>query len=77
MLFTFSGRTELSAFARLIPFLSIVICLLALYQIYGAVMFAMSGQLGFGLFYGLFGFGGFVLAWALWSNRGKLSSSAR
>lgn len=65
------------AFARLIPFLSIVICFLALYQIYGAAMFALSGQIAFALFYALFGFGGFVLAWTLWSNRGKLSSSAQ
>ena len=65
------------AFARLIPFLSLVIVFLALYQIYGAVMFAMSGQIAFALFYGLFGFGGFVLAWTLWSNRRKLSGSAQ
>ena len=67
----------MSAFARLIPFLSIVICLLALYQFYGEVMFALSGQVGFAIFYALFGFGGFVLAWALWSNRRKLSPPTR
>jgi membrane associated rhomboid family serine protease len=61
------------AFARLIPLLTIVISLLALYQIYGAVMFAISGQIAFGLFYALFGFAGLVLAWSLWSNRRRFS----
>ena len=63
----------MNAFARLIPFLTIVICLLGLYQIYGAIMFGLSGQHAFAAFYGLFGFAGLVLGWALWSHRGKLS----
>lgn len=67
----------MSAFARLIPFLTAVICLLALYQIYGGMMFALSGQYAFAAFYALFGFGGFVLAWTLWSNRKKLSPPTR
>ncbi len=61
------------AFAKLIPFLTIIIGLLALYQFYGAAMFALSGQYAFGAFYALFGFAGLVLAWALWSNRAKFS----
>ena len=63
----------MNAFARLIPFLTIVICLLGLYQIYGAIMFGLSGQHAFAAFYGVFGFAGLVLGWALWSHRGKLS----
>jgi hypothetical protein len=63
----------LRAFARLIPFLTAVIFLLALYQIYGAVLFGLSGQYAFAAFYALFGFGGFVLGWVLWSNRKKMS----
>ncbi|HEX2723392.1 MAG TPA: hypothetical protein VHM24_10765 [Gemmatimonadaceae bacterium] len=65
----------MSAFARLIPFLTIVISLLAIYQIYGAIMFALSGQYAFAAFYALFGFGGFILAWALWSHRRKFLQS--
>ena len=61
------------AFARLIPILTAIITLLALYQFYGASMFAISGQYAFALFYAVFGFAGLVLAWALWSNRGKFS----
>lgn len=63
----------MSAFARLIPFLTILVCLLALYQLYNAAMFGFSGQYAFAAFYTLFGFGGFVLGWALWSHRGKFS----
>ena len=65
------------AFARLIPFLTAVIFLLALYQIYGAVLFALSGHYAFAAFYALFGFGGFVLGWVLWSNRKKMSPPAQ
>lgn len=67
----------MSAFARLIPFLVILICLLGLYQIYGAIMFGLSGQYAFAVFYALFGFGGLVLGWALWSHRRKLSQPRR
>lgn len=65
------------AFAKLIPFLTLIIGLLALYQFYGASMFAVSGQYGFAVFYAIFGFAGLVLAWALWSNRGKFSPPER
>ena len=60
---------SLSAFARLIPFLVIIIGLLALYQFYTALMFAIQSSYAFALFNAVFGFAGVVLARALWTHR--------
>jgi NAD/NADP transhydrogenase alpha subunit len=59
----------LSAFARLIPFLVIIIAALAIYQFYTAVMFAAQSMYAFALFNAVFGFAGIVLARALWVHR--------
>ena len=57
------------SFARLIPFLVVVISALALYQMYGAFLAAVARDWPFAAFYALFGFAGFVLARALWTHR--------
>ena len=62
----------MSSFLRLIPFLTVIISGLAIYQLYGAVMFAARGDWGMTILYGLLAVAGFVLAWTLWSNRRKL-----
>jgi hypothetical protein len=62
----------MAAFLRLIPFLVVIISGLAIYQLYGAVMFATRGDWGMMALYGLLAVAGFVLAWTLWSNRRKL-----
>jgi fatty-acid desaturase len=59
----------MSAFARLVPFLVIVIVLLAVYQFYTAAMFAAQAMYAFALFNAVFGFAGIVLARALWAHR--------
>jgi len=63
---------SLSAFARLIPFLVVIIALLALYQFYTAIMFAVQSMYAFALFNAVFGLGGVVLARALWTHRQSL-----
>ncbi len=63
------------SFARLIPFLVVVIALLALYQLYGAFLAAGAGNWPFAAFYALFGFAGFVLVRALWTHRKGLKRS--
>lgn len=57
------------SFARLIPFLIVVIVALALYQLYGAFVAASAGNWPFAVFYTVFGFAGFVLVRALWTHR--------
>ncbi len=59
----------MSAFARLIPFLLVIIGLLALYQLYTALMFAVQHMYAFALFNAVFGFAGVVLVRALWAHR--------
>jgi hypothetical protein len=59
----------MSAFGRLVPFLMVIIGLLALYQFYTALMFAMQSMYAFALFNAVFGFAGIVLARALWTHR--------
>ncbi len=59
----------MSAFARLIPFLLVIIAALVVYQIYTAVMFATQSMYAFALFNAVFGFGGIALARALWIHR--------
>lgn len=61
----------MSAFARLIPLLIAIISLLAVYQFYTAIMFAVQSMYAFALFNAVFGFAGFVLALALWTHRSK------
>ena len=61
----------MSAVARLIPLLIVIISLLAVYQFYTAIMFAVQSMYAFALFNAVFGFAGFVLAWALWTHRSK------
>ncbi len=62
----------MSAFGRLVPFLIVIIALLALYQFYTAAMFAVQSMYAFALFNAVFGFAGVALAWALWTNRKSL-----
>jgi len=62
---------SLSAFARLVPFLVVIISVLALYQFYTAIMFAVQSMYAFALFNAVFGFAGVVLARALWTHRGS------
>ena len=59
----------LNAFARLIPFLVIIIAALVVYQLYTAVMFATQSMYAFALFNAVFGFAGIALARALWIHR--------
>lgn len=59
----------MSAFGRLVPFLVVIISLLALYQFYTAVMFATQSMYAFAVFNAVFGFAGVVLARALWTHR--------
>jgi len=60
---------SLTAFARLIPYLVIIIAALAIYQFYTAIMFAVQSMYAFAVFNAVFGFAGLVLAWALWTHR--------
>jgi len=62
---------------RLIPFLVVIVSLLALMQLYGAVMLAFGSKYAFAALYALFGFAGFVLARALWNHRAKIASGSR
>ncbi len=66
----------MSAFARLIPFLLVIIGLLAIYQFYTALMFAVESMYAFALFNAVFGFAGVVLARALWAHRKGFRSPA-
>lgn len=66
---TQSIAMSLAAFARLIPFLVVIIAILALYQFYTAIMFAVQSMYAFALFNAVFGFSGVVLARALWNHR--------
>jgi hypothetical protein len=66
----------LSAFARLIPFLVIIIAALVVYQLYTAVMFATQSMYAFALFNAVFGFAGIALARALWIHRKGLGPPA-
>ena len=62
----------LSAFGKLIPLLTVVVVAFALFQVYTAIMFLTQRQYAFGAFNLVFGFAGFALARALWTNRRKL-----
>jgi uncharacterized membrane protein YqjE len=63
-----------TSFARLIPLLTVIVIAFAIFQLYNALMFAVTGQYAFAAFYGVFGFAGFALARALWIHRRKLMS---
>lgn len=62
----------MSAFGKLIPLLTVVIVVFALFQLYTAIMFLAQRQYAFGAFNLVFGFAGVALARALWINRRKL-----
>lgn len=62
---------------KLIPFLVVIVLLLALMQLYGAVMLAFGREYAFAALYGLVGFAGFALARALWGHRSKIASGGR
>lgn len=64
-----SYSDAMQSFARLIPFLIVVIIALAVYQIFGAFLAASAGNWPFAAFYAVFGFAGFVLVRALWAHR--------
>ena len=59
----------LKAFARLIPFLVVIIGAFVVYQLYTAAMFAAQSMYAFAVFNAVFGFAGIALARALWINR--------
>lgn len=63
----------MSAFGRLIPFLTVVVTLLALYQLFTSARLGLSGEYAFAALYGVFAISGFALARALWVNRGKFT----
>ena len=63
----------MTAFGRLIPFLTVIVILLALVQLYTAATFGVRGEYGFAAFYGVFALAGFALARALWVNRRKFT----
>ena len=62
----------MSAFGKLIPLLTAIVVVFALFQLYTAIMFLTQRQYGFGAFNLVFSFAGFALARALWTNRRKL-----
>ena len=62
----------MSAFGKLIPLLTAIVVVFALFQLYTAIMFLVHRQYGFGAFNLVFSFAGFALARALWTNRRKL-----
>lgn len=64
----------MNSFARLIRFLVVIICGLAIYQLYGAVLFAARQDWPMTGLYGLLSIAGFVLARTLWSNREKFAA---
>ena len=62
----------MSAFGRLIPLLTVIVVVFALFQLYTAIMFLVNSQYAFGAFNLVFSFAGLALARALWTNRRKL-----
>ncbi len=65
----------MSAFARLVPLLLIIISGFALYQLFVAMLFASRQQWGFAALYILMALAGAALARMLWINKKRLSSS--
>ena len=63
----------MSAFGRLIPFLTVIIVLFALFQVFASVNLGIRGQYPFAALYGVFAIAGFALARALWVNRRKFT----
>ena len=63
----------MAAFFRLIPVLTILIAVFALYQLVAAVIFAVRAEWGFTALYVLMSIAGFVLARTLWTNRKMLA----
>ncbi|HXV15932.1 MAG TPA: hypothetical protein VD758_04090 [Gemmatimonadaceae bacterium] len=63
----------MSAFGRLIPFLTVIVSLMAFYQLYTSVTIGLRGEYAFAAFYGVFALAGFALARALWINRRKFT----
>ena len=59
----------MSGFGRLIPLLTVVTVLFALFQLYTAIMFLAQREYVGASFNLVFSFAGFVLARALWTNR--------
>ena len=69
---TDSNGANLSAFGKLIPLLTAIVAVFALFQLYTAIMFLVHRQYAFGAFNLVFSFAGLALARALWTNRRKL-----
>ncbi len=65
----------MSAFARLIPLLLIIISGFALYQLFVAMLFASRQQWGFAALYILMALAGGALARMLWINKKRLTGS--
>ena len=61
-----------SAFGRLIPLLTVIVVVFALYQLYTAIMYLGQRQYIGASLNLVFSFAGFALARALWTNRRKL-----
>jgi hypothetical protein len=68
----FSTGEFLSAFGRLIPLLTIVVALFALFQLFTAIMYLAQKQYIGASVNLVFSFAGLALARALWTNRKKL-----
>jgi hypothetical protein len=62
-----------SAFSKLVPFLTILIAVFAVYQLVAAIIFAARGEWGFTALYVLMSIAGAALARTLWINRAKLT----
>ena len=63
----------MSAFSKLVPFLTILIAVFAVYQLVAAIIFAARGEWGFTALYVLMSIAGAALARTLWINRAKLT----
>jgi hypothetical protein len=63
----------MSAFGKMIPVIIVIVSLFALFQLYTAIRFLVSGQYAFGVFNLVFSFAGVALARALWVNRSRFT----
>ena len=62
----------MSAFGKLIPFLTVIIAAFAVFQLYTAIVFLSTRQYPIGSLNLVFSFAGLALARALWTNRRRM-----
>jgi hypothetical protein len=67
----FSSEKPVSGFGRLIPLLTVVVVLFALFQLFTAIVYLSRRQYVGASLNLVFSFAGFALARALWTNRQK------